>query len=94
MDEQVVESSGNVFADLGFPPEEASILHMRATLLCDLREYIGANGLSVVAAADRLGIPRSRAQDLVKGRWQKFSLEALITMETRLGRSVTLQLAA
>ena len=31
--EPVVESSGNVFADLGFSPEEATILAMRAELM-------------------------------------------------------------
>ena len=30
MKEPIVKSSGNVFLDLGFPPEEAAILQMRS----------------------------------------------------------------
>lgn len=30
MKEPVMKSSGNVFLDLGFPPEEAAILQMRS----------------------------------------------------------------
>ncbi len=94
MDEPIHESSGNVFADLGFGPEEASILQMRAMLLSDLREFIQSTGMNSAEAVDRLGITRSRFSDLVHGRWEKFSLETLITLETRLGRTVSLQLAA
>jgi len=32
MSERIVEATGNVFADLGFEPGEATILKMRATL--------------------------------------------------------------
>ena len=32
------DSSGNVFADLGFEPGEAAILQMRAKLMSDLRD--------------------------------------------------------
>jgi predicted XRE-type DNA-binding protein len=94
MVEPLTDSTGNVFTDLGFPPEEASVLHMRATLLSDLREYVRSNDITIEEASERLGITRSRVQDLLRGHWEKFGLEILITMETRLGRSVTLQLAA
>ena len=33
MNEMIVESSGNVFTDLGFEPGEAAILQMRAKLM-------------------------------------------------------------
>ena len=94
MDEPIHDSSGNVFADLGFSPEEASILHMRAMLLSDLREYVASHGMSPAEASVRLGLTGSRFSDLVHGRWEKFSLETLISLETRLGRTVSLQLAA
>ena len=38
----IVESCGNVFLDLGFPPEEAVILAMRADLMAKLRLLIDA----------------------------------------------------
>ena len=91
--EQIIEASDNLFDDLGFEPGEAAVLHMRAKLMADLRDYIKANGLTQVEAAKQLGIAQSRVSDLVRGRWEKFSLEMLITLEARLGRQVVLALA-
>ena len=88
------KASSNVFIDLGFEPAEAAVLQMRATLMSDLRAYIEREGLSQAEAAERLGIAQSRVSDLVRSKWEKFSLEMLITLEARLGRSVNLELAA
>lgn len=93
MDDVIVESSGNVFGDLGFDAGEALILEMRAKLMSDLREYIESNNLTQVQAAEQLGVAQSRVSDLVRGKWDKFSLEMLITFEARIGRHVTLELA-
>ncbi len=94
MKEAIIESSGNVFADLGFDAAEAAILQMRSTLMSDLRGYIKAQGLTQTEAARRLGVTQSRVSDLVSGKWERFSLEMLITLEARLGRNVTLELVA
>ena len=93
MDETVVESTGNVFSDLGFESGEAAILHMRAELMNDLRLYIQSSGMTQMEAAEKLGIAQSRVSDLMRGKWDKFSLEMLITLEARAGRKVTLELA-
>lgn len=94
MKEKITRSSGNVFEDLGCDPAEAAILKMRSTLMNDLRAYIEKNNLTQVDAAERLGISQSRVSDLVRGKWDKFSLEMLITLEAKLGRKVSLKLAA
>jgi predicted XRE-type DNA-binding protein len=91
---QSKKANSNVFIDLGFEPAEATVLQMRATLMSDLRAYIEKEGLSQAEAAERLGIAQSRVSDLVRSKWEKFSLEMLITLEARLGRSVNLELAA
>ncbi|MGD9984454.1 MAG: helix-turn-helix domain-containing protein [Porticoccaceae bacterium] len=88
------KESGNVFLDLGFEPAEAAVLQMRAQLMGDLRAYIEKEELTQAEAAKRLGIAQSRVSDLVRGKWEKFSLEMLITLETRLGRTVRVELAA
>ena len=94
MSEPIIESGGNVFADLGFDPAEAAILKMRADLLNDLRAYIENGGLTPTEVAERLGITPSRVADLMRGQWEKFSLEMLITLEARAGRKVSLDLVA
>ncbi|MDP1930872.1 MAG: helix-turn-helix transcriptional regulator [Gammaproteobacteria bacterium] len=88
------KSNHNIFIDLGFDPAEAAVLQMRATLMSDLRAYIEREGLTQAEAAERLGIAQSRVSDLVRSKWEKFSLEMLITLEARLGRTVHLELAA
>jgi len=94
MRKKPIKSSGNIFQDLGFEPAEAAVLQMRANLMSDLRLYIEKNQLTQTDAAKRLGIAQSRVSDLVRGKWEKFSLEMLITFEARLGRHVRVELAA
>ena len=94
MSEAVINSSGNVFIDLGFSPDEAAILQMRADLMADLRKIIKAKRLTQAKAAQILGISQSRLSDLIRGKWERFSLEMLITLATRAGMHVTIKKAA
>jgi len=94
MKEKITKSSGNVFTDLGFDAGEAVVLQMRAKLMNDLRDFIRLSGMSQTEAAKRLGITQSRVSDLMRGKWDKFSLEMLVSLEARLGRKVTLDFAA
>ena len=94
MSKDVVNSSGNVFMDLGYSPDEAAILQMRADLMADLRQWIKAKRLTQAKAAETLGISQSRVSDLTRGKWERFSLEMLITLATRAGMHVSLRKAA
>ena len=94
MSEAVVNSSGNVFIDLGYSPDEAAILQMRADLMADLRKFIKAKRLTQAKAAEILGVSQSRVSDLIRGKWERFSLEMLITLATKAGMRVTLKRAA
>jgi predicted XRE-type DNA-binding protein len=89
---KMTPGSGNVFADLGFSPEEASLLQMRADLMNELRQVIVAHGWTQVAAARELRISQSRVSDLVRGKWQQFSLDMLVTLAVRAGRQVNVEL--
>lgn len=84
----LIESSGNVFTDLGFPPEEAALLQMRAELMAHLRDTIAAYGWTQSEAARHLGVAQSRVSDLVRGKWDKFSLDMLVTLTARAGHQV------
>ena len=93
-DDRVIESSGNVFLDLGFPPEEAAILAMRTDLMARLRLLMEERGWTQAEAAEQLRIGQSRVSDLVRGKWDKFSLDMLITLATRAGLKIELRAAA
>ena len=94
MRKAVVNSSGNVFIDLGYSPEEAAILQMRSDLMVDLRKWIKTKRLTQTKAAEILGVSQSRVSDLMRGKWERFSLEMLITLATRVGMHVSLRKAA
>jgi len=90
----IVNSSGNIFIDLGYSPDEAAILQMRADLMADLRKFIKAKKLTQAKAAEIFGVSQSRVSDLARGKWERFSLEMLITLATRAGMHVTVKTAA
>jgi len=94
MTDAIVNSSGNVFLDLGYSPEEAAILQMRADLMADLRKWIKVKRLTQARAAEILNVSQSRVSDLITGKWERFSLEMLITLATRAGMRVSLRKAA
>ena len=94
MSESAIKSSGNVFVDLGYSPDEAAIMQMRADLMANLRKFIKARKLTQLKAAEMLGVSQSRISDLTRGKWEKFSLEMLIILATKAGMRVTLKTAA
>lgn len=90
-DERIYRSSGNVFADLGFPPEEAAHLLIRSDLMIQLESLLKERGLTQAKAAKLLGVTQPRISDLVRGRIELFSIDTLVDMLARLGVSVTLR---
>ncbi|TAG34115.1 MAG: XRE family transcriptional regulator [Polaromonas sp.] len=92
-DAVVTSSSGNIFTDLGFSPGEAAVLALRADLMGRLRLLIEERGWSQAQAAEQLDIGQSRVSDLVRGKWDKFSLDMLITLAARAGKRIELTMA-
>lgn len=90
-EERIHRSSGNVFADLGFPPEEAAHLLIRSDLMIQLERILKERGLTQARAAKLLGVSQPRISDLVRGRLELFSIDTLVDMLARLGVSVTLR---
>ena len=92
-DALVSVSSGNIFVDLGFALDDAAVLALRADLMARLRLLVETEGWTQAEAASRFGIAQSRVSDLVRGKWEKFSLDMLITLAARAGRKVELAMA-
>ena len=87
---KITRSSGNVFRDLGFPPDKAEHLLVRTDLMIRLEKELGSRGLKQAQAAKLLGISQPRVSDLLRGRVELFSADALIDMLARLGIKVRL----
>ena len=84
--------SDNVFRDLGFPEGEAQNLLLRADLVIHIRKVIEKLGLTQAEAAKRASITQPRMNDLVKGRTEKFTLDAMVNVAAQLGYVVKLSL--
>jgi predicted XRE-type DNA-binding protein len=81
-------SSGNVFRDLGFADEEAENLRIRAALMARLSATLEQRELTQSEAARMLGISQPRVSDLVRGRIDRFSIDALVNLLARAGLQV------
>lgn len=87
---KLIRSTGNVFRDLGFPREEAEHLLIRSGLMIQLQKVIASRGLKQTEAAKILRVTQPRVSDLLRGRIDLFSTDALIDMLARLGVRVRL----
>jgi predicted XRE-type DNA-binding protein len=59
-----------------------------------LRQLVQQEGWTQEQAAKRFGVTQSRVSDLVRGKWEKFSLDMLITLAARAGQKVAIEMHA
>src|SRR5215469_10803918 len=87
--EPVIESSGNVFADIGLPEPEVELL--KAQLASLIRQVIEERQLTQADAAALMGIDQPKVSALLNGRLTNFSSERLLRLLTALGRDVDIR---
>ena len=85
---KLVQSSGNIFADLGFDAAEAENLRIRAELMIHITRLIEDRKLTDAVAAKVLRVGQLRVNQLIRGHIHLFSAEELIAMLSRLGLHV------
>lgn len=85
-----VEEFESVWDALEDDPAERERLKMRSALLTALRRKVESWKITQSEAAKRLQITQPRLNDLLKGRFNKFSLGALFDLATRAGLKVKL----
>lgn len=83
---RVTESSGNVFADLGFPNAERE--QLKANLILQIYRLIKGRGLTQARAGEVLGIKQPHVSALMRGQSGIFSVERLMEVLTALGQDV------
>lgn len=91
-DFKITKGSANVFADLGFGPQESQNLLLRSQTMVALVQWFNASGLTQAAAAKTLGVTQPRLNQLLKGKIEIFSLDALVNMATSAGMRVGLSI--
>jgi predicted XRE-type DNA-binding protein len=90
--ETIEPSSGNVFADLGFPDAEERLL--KAELAVKIAELIDQKGLTQIETARRVGLDQPKISHLLRGRLSGFSADRLFAILNRLGHSVEVRISA
>lgn len=83
---KVYESSGNVFADLGFPDAEER--YAKAMISRLIARAIEARGLTQAEAAELLDTTQPKVSAVVRGRLAGFSMDRLFRFLTALGMNV------
>jgi predicted XRE-type DNA-binding protein len=81
----ITESSGNVFAELGFDPAEAEVMKLRAEVMIRMELYLKESGQTQAQVAKQLGISQPHVSRLAKGCADEFSLDMLLTLAARAG---------
>jgi predicted XRE-type DNA-binding protein len=84
-DERAEPSSGNVFADLGFPDAEGRLL--KAELAVKIAQLIEENGLTQTQTAERTALNQPEVSRLMRGQLSGFSADRLFVILNRLGHS-------
>ncbi|MCJ2072724.1 XRE family transcriptional regulator [Methylobacterium sp. J-030] len=85
------ETFDSVFEALIDTPIEAANMTARADLLLAIRERIRTWDLPQEKAAARLGLTRPRLNDLMRGKVDKFSLDALVNIASATGLALRIQ---
>ena len=96
MDNQIIESCGDVFKDFGFSPELSDKLAIKSYLMAEIESYIKKKGITHDHASKVMGVSRPRISDVMRGKIDKFTIEALVDMLTRAGLhiAITVEYAA
>jgi predicted XRE-type DNA-binding protein len=82
----VTESSGNVFADLGFANPEQE--QLKAHLTLQIYRTLKQRALTQAKAGEILGIKQPHVSNLMRGRSGSFSVGRLMEFLTALGQDV------
>ncbi|HZT27055.1 MAG TPA: XRE family transcriptional regulator [Pseudolabrys sp.] len=84
--------SSNVWDAIERSRASAANMKARAEMMLAIRDAIAARQVTQAAAAKRLGLTQPRMNDLMRGRIDKFSLDALINIADRAGLTVRLDI--
>lgn len=86
--EHITPADGNVFLDIGFPPEEAVNLLIRTDLMIEIERIIQKRGLKQKDAAKLFGVSQPRISDLKRGKIDEFTIDSLVNMLGHAGMTV------
>ncbi len=75
-------------------PREAENLRLRSELMIGISEVVRSRGWTQTVAARHCAIAQPRLNDLLRGKIERFSLDALVNIAAALGLRVRMTLHA
>ncbi len=87
------ERFDSVWHALENSPAEAANMRARSDIMIAIRDTVASWKLTQAEAAKRLGITQPRMNDLLRGRIDKFSVDALMNLATAAGLKVEWHIA-
>lgn len=82
----------NVREALEDSSEDAANMTMRSNVLAVINATVRRWNMTQAQAARRLGVTQPRLNDLLNGKINKFSLDTLLTLATRAGLKVKIDI--
>ena len=86
------EAFESVWDALEDTPTEAANMRIRSSLMIAITEAVAAWRVNQTEAARQLGVTQPRLNDLLRGRIDKFSLDALVELAARADLAVHLEI--
>ena len=72
-------------------PEEAENMKLRSALMMALKNHLTHTGMSQAQAAQRFGVTQPRISDLMRGKIDLFSIDALVNMASAAGLHIEMR---
>ena len=94
MSQETKQIFANVWDALADTPEEAANLTLRSNLMEQITQIVKEAGWTQAEAAKQCGVTQPRINDLLRGRIDRFSVDALVNIAAALGKRVTVSLEA
>ena len=84
-------ANDNIFLDLGFDPIEATSLKIRTDLIIDLQDFIRSQNWTIDQTAQFFNETPFTVTQLMNGDIDQFDLEQLITLITKAGMEMRVE---
>jgi predicted XRE-type DNA-binding protein len=91
-DDSPTEAFASIWDALEDSPAEAANMRLRSELMIAIKQAVAAWDVSQATAARRLEVTQPRLNDLLRGRINNFSLDALILLAGRAGLDVQMRI--
>ena len=88
MTDEPVHTFASVWDALKETPEDAANVRLRSDLTIALRSAVEVWETTPAQSARRLGVTQPRLNDLLRGRTNRFNLDALVGLAERAGLAV------